>query len=142
MLLFDFNGIDVEFLADFRRLAIAAAEGAFEGEQLLFKQFAALGAAKFRFDFDKFKGGALAEGAFCYDVEVGLDSFSHVAGIVADDHIDLPNAVPAVFTAVLVRYFNNLLCDWQFMHALIIKEIIVSDNKNRRKMALVFYGNR
>lgn len=142
MLSFDFNGIDVEFLADFRRLAIAAAEGTFEGEQLLFEQFAALGAAEFRFDFDKFKGGALAEGAFCYDVEVGLDGFSHVAGIVADDHIDLPNAVPAVFTAVLVRYFNNLLCDWQFMHVLIIKEIIVSDNKNRRKMALVFYGNR
>ena len=142
LLSFDFDGINVEFAAYFGFLAFAATEGAFEGEQLFFEQFAALGAAEFRFNFDKSKGGALAEGAFCYDVEVGLDGFSHVAGVVADDHIDFSNAVSTVFTAVLVRYFNDLLSDWQFMHALIIKEKIVNDNKNRREIGLVFYGNR
>ena len=141
LLSFDFDCIDVEFAADFGFFAFTSAEGAFEGEQLFFEQLAAVGAAELRFDFDKRKGGALAQGAFCYDVEVGLDGFSHVAGVVADDHIDLSNAVSTVFTAVLVRYFNDLLSDWQFMHALIIKEKIVNDNKNRREIGLVFYGN-
>jgi len=109
--LFDLDRIDVEFLADLGRAALAAAVGALKREELLLEQLAALGAAEFRLDFHKFKGGALAEGAFRYDAEVGLHGFSDVTGVVTDDHVDFEDAGSAVFTAVFVRDLYDFLCD-------------------------------
>ena len=110
--LFDLDRIDVEFLADLGRAALAAAVRAFEAEQLFFEQLAAFLAAQLRFNSTKFKGGALAEGAFCYDAEIGPDGFPYITGVVADDHVDFEDAAAVVFTAEPVGCFYDLFCDW------------------------------
>ena len=108
----DLDGVDVEFAADFGLLTFAPAVRAFKGKQLFFEQLAAAAAAEFRFNFHKFKGGALTRGAFCYDAEVGLHGFPDVAGVISDDHVDLQDAAAAVFAAVFACDFYDLLCDW------------------------------
>jgi len=110
--LLDFYCINVELAADFRFFTLAAAVRAFKGEGLFFEQFAAFGAAEFRFNFNKFKRGTLAEGAFCNDAEIGLDGFSDITGVVTDDHVDFVNASAVVFTAEPSGCFYDLFCDW------------------------------
>ena len=109
--LFDLDRIDVEFLADLGWAALAPAVRTFEAERLFFEQLAALFAAQLRLNITKFKGGALAEGAFCYDAEIGPDGFSDVTGVVTDDHVDFEDTGSAVFTAVFVRDLYDFLCD-------------------------------
>ena len=77
--LLDFDGIDVELLADLGLFSLAAAVRAFKREQLFFEQPAAAAAPQLWFNFDKFKGGALAKGAFSYYAEVSLNGFSDIA---------------------------------------------------------------
>ena len=110
--LLDFDCVNVELAADFRFFALTAAVRAFKCEGLFFEQFAAFGATEFRFNLDKFKRGALAEGAFCYDAEIGLDGFSDITGVVTDDHVDFENAAAVIFTAEPVGCFYDLFCDW------------------------------
>jgi len=50
------------------------------------------------------------------DVEVHLNRFAYVAGIITDDQVDGSDLRTARFKAVLFAYFYDLLCDWILVH--------------------------
>ena len=107
---FDLDAFDVEFLADIRGFALAVAVWTVEGEKLLGEQFAALVAAELRLDSLDAQPCALAEGVFGDHIEVDLDGFSHVSGVVSYDQIYCENTLSAVVTAMFFGYFDYVFC--------------------------------
>ena len=109
--LLDFDAFDIEFLADFRGLALAVAVRTVEGEELLGEQFAAFVAAELRFHGLDVAFRALAEGVFGDHIEVDLDGFSHISGVVSDDQIYSQNALSAVVAAMFFGDIDNMFCN-------------------------------
>jgi len=115
-LLFNLDGIYIEFLTDFRRAAFPAALGTFKRKGFSFKIGSAIATLKLRFHALDIHFGTFANRAFGDDIKIHLDTFTDKAGVVANHKVHGFHFMRTGFCGVVFRNFDNLLGYGIFMH--------------------------
>ena len=112
--------IDIKLFADIGRFTIGTALRAGERAGLPVKHGPACRALQHRLHSLKLDPCPFTETAFRNDIKIHADRLRHISRVIADNEPDAPDFRSAGLAAVLLRYADNVLCNWKFMHDCII----------------------